>query len=529
MAVMLAGSNLLAQTSVWSLPGPTVTSTTNFGYYIEPFPDQNGDGVADLLLTVGVSIGTPSQTSAVQIVSGLDGSVLYQQTSPQNNFIRAVPAGDMDGDGVCDFLVTLGGGTSAVELWSKAQRMPLWTFPGSTNGLFGQAALLGHLDVNGDHAFDCVTITSHPTESAVYVIDHSGQLLYQWPALQLGYLATSLATIGDIDGDNADDILVGCLDPSNRGAVVALSGRTGSVIRVTYGQQPGDRSCSSVTNIGDIDGDGVPDYAVASMAGATRFRVVIHSGASGALIREIAFPAQSLLGNVDLDLDGIPDLICGADGYPVGPNQYGRVQAFSGRDGGTLWTLDVNQTGSNSQIGLCSAQAVIGVLPGNPYPVTAWIDTNWISPTFGHGRVEARRGACFGVGSVSGSSCSSSGPTPRIGVRQFGGGTGIIIANASPGAIAFLSLAMASDSQLGGVSVPLSLTAFGLTNCTLYVPPVVSTATLTGVSPGSAGYGIVVVPHALTSGNGFDVAAQWLAFDNVGGFAATTRQEFRIQ
>src|SRR5262249_32021916 len=97
---------------------------------------------------------------------------------------------------------------------------------------------------------------------------------------------------------------------------------------------------SAVTSIGDVDGDGVPDFAVGAPLtlgpggdGYLDGRVLVYSGASKALLLELnplrhrGFFGGTLAAAGDLDGDGVPDLIIGAP-YTPGDNFYrvGRLQ-----------------------------------------------------------------------------------------------------------------------------------------------------------------------------------------------------------
>ena len=73
---------------------------------------------------------------------------------------------------------------------------------------------------------------------------------------------------GDIDGDGADDLVVGAWQhagaaPSG-GKLYVLSGATGAVVRTITGAKEGETLGFDTTTLGDVDGDGTPDFLVTS-------------------------------------------------------------------------------------------------------------------------------------------------------------------------------------------------------------------------------------------------------------------------
>ena len=156
--------------------------------------------------------------------------------------------------------------------------------------------------------------------------------------------------IGDVNGDGRPDVLIGApFDGSNgvsAGRVWVLSGVDGSVIRFLDGA-PGDVHGSSLDSVGDVDGDGVDDL-VSGCAGAnnTAGNVLVWSGATGALIHSIdgTVPNAGLGTAVgaagDVNGDGIPDFAGGAPGAWNEATAPGYVYVYSGADGSVLhsWT-----------------------------------------------------------------------------------------------------------------------------------------------------------------------------------------------
>ena len=74
--------------------------------------DVNGDGIPDLLVGAYTSSEGATQSGTIRIYSGADGSVLRTITSTTAGEVIGVDAlsvGDVDGDGVADYLLTGGG------------------------------------------------------------------------------------------------------------------------------------------------------------------------------------------------------------------------------------------------------------------------------------------------------------------------------------------------------------------------------------------------------------------------------------
>jgi len=152
---------------------------------------------------------------------------------------------------------------------------------------------------------------------------------------------------GDIDGDGIPDLVVGAPGEStSRGAVHLLRGREDGGFepwRTFVGE---GQFGYSVTSLGDLDGDGVPDFAVGSIAG-----VGIHGGAGtvsilhgdrrvGARVGQIlvgerdgSYFGYSIAGAGDVNQDGHPDLIVGAPLDAAGGRASGRAFVYLGGPG----------------------------------------------------------------------------------------------------------------------------------------------------------------------------------------------------
>lgn len=147
--------------------------------------------------------------------------------------------------------------------------------------------------------------------------------------------------IGDIDGDGAPDFVTSAPFQTQAGQVTGkayvFSGADGSLLNAIVGN-PGEFMGYSATLAGDVDDDGVNDYIL-----GTRVRALVVSGADHGLLHEWVMPGvqfgydSNTAG--DLDGDGHDDVLVGAPLTADNGPASGKLFAYSGRDGSVLWTF----------------------------------------------------------------------------------------------------------------------------------------------------------------------------------------------
>lgn len=194
------------------------------------------------------------------------------------------------------------------------------------------------------------------------------------PGGGFGFVA---AAIGDIDGDDITDLIIGAPQDATAapfgGRAFVYSGATGSLLHTVSGGLL-DFLGTAVAGPGDVDGDGVPDYAIGApglppLFGATPGRVLVHSGADHSLLHEtVSTPAarygQDIEGAGDVTGDGRPDLIVGAPFDDSGGIDAGRVHVISGAHGSGVWIRDGFSAGDSFGGGVSG----IGDLDGDGIP-----------------------------------------------------------------------------------------------------------------------------------------------------------------
>lgn len=267
----------------------------------------------------------------------------------------------------------------------------------------------------------------------------------------------SVATGGDVDGDGTPDLLVGAPESAiggpETGSVELHSGASGALLRTYFGGSPGHRFGFAVAFLGDLDADGRDDYGAGGLDGNY---VRIWSGATGHLIATIFGDASgdqfgsSLCGVGDVNADGVPDFAVGAPGSDLANSDAGLVRVFSGLDASVLY--DVTGAGASSEFGYALARAgrvdgdavedfVVGSSTGSNFAeVRSGADGALIHAFVGDASIDWFGTAVAGVGDANGDGASdvligaSQGLLGRGYARLYSGATGELLFNFGGGA-----------------------------------------------------------------------------------------------
>ncbi len=349
--------------------------------------DVDGDGRADFI--VGASQELTAAGSAF-VYSGATGVLLFQKAGPDSLGyfgFSVASAGDVNGDGRADFIIgapysDVGGieNSGSAFVYSGADGALLY----QKNGLgFGDElglSVAGTGDVNGDGRSDFIigARLADPggvsNAGAAYLYSGAtGALLYQKNGAFFDNLGFSVSGAGDVDGDGKPDFLVGALHAnSQNGAAYLYSGATGALLYQKDGSGSEKFGCS-VAGVGDVDGDGKPDFIIDALYAqpgglASAGSAYLYSGACGALLYWKNGAAQgdnlgaSAAGAGDVNGDGRADFIVGArQADPGGRSDAGSAYVYSGTDGALIFQKD--GTASGDRLGISVAGA--GDLNGN--------------------------------------------------------------------------------------------------------------------------------------------------------------------
>jgi hypothetical protein len=262
------------------------------------------------ILTAALLLSSPLAALSPQVVGGQwETPHQFDGASGVNFGLSVSDAGDVDGDGFDDVIVGAsqanpGGLTWAgsAYVYSGANGALLWQFNGQAAYDFFGLSVSGAGDIDGD-GFDDVIVGAWATSpggifragSAYIYSGANGALLWQFDGQAVeNYFGQSVSDAGDVDGDGFDDVIVGAwaANPgglSKAGSAYIYSGATGALLWQFDGQAADDRFGANLSGAGDVDGDGFDDVIVgangANSGGLTGAgSAYVYSGATGALL-----------------------------------------------------------------------------------------------------------------------------------------------------------------------------------------------------------------------------------------------------
>jgi outer membrane protein assembly factor BamB len=278
-----------------------------------PVPDQDGDGVGDVVFSQGGSYDDGARVPGhVFVVSGATGLIVKDLASPDGREVYSMPA-VLPGDGGLELLVGSGGETLPGHLFrlDAMTGTVRWQVASKEKGFIGSPAVY---DFEGEGRPDVVVSSMEGT--VLRVDGATGQV--KWRAENAGHEAYASPGLGAFGGHG-----LGVVATFSKGVfptytttsrLVWLDGETGEVLQTrVHGVYA---SCSPL--VADLDGDGLDETIAVSMDSFTPFEGQVrstvgifdgHAAKAPRLALQVVGASASTPSVSDLDHDGTLDLV----------------------------------------------------------------------------------------------------------------------------------------------------------------------------------------------------------------------------
>jgi hypothetical protein len=354
LVTVVLSARLCSQSTIFTIYGDQ--SHDFFGSAVADAGDVDHDGVHDFI--AGAPLHGKTERGFVRVYSGLTGAVLWQfngQAAVDWFGYAVSSAGDLDHDDHADVVIGAprelsGTSIGAVRVYSGKDGSLLWLergADGDPQGRFGYGvAGVGDVDNDGTDDFAAGAPTSDvfgPSAGYVKVFSGAdGSELWTWHGGDQDFLGASVSGIGDVSGDGVPDVLAGApVDvPARSGYAQVFSGADGSVVYTLPGTGVENWFGRSVSGGHDVNLDGVNDFVVSAFQpGGVWGYAVVYSGMDGSVLWTVSGDPKNEYGTsactaADVNGDGYADFMVGEPRGFDNPNlSTGAVHVYSGKDG----------------------------------------------------------------------------------------------------------------------------------------------------------------------------------------------------
>jgi sugar lactone lactonase YvrE len=311
--------------------------------------DFNGDGIPDL----AVSASNEGQVTLTVLLGNGDGTFRATASPTVGHFPDSIVVADLNGDGIADLAVTSVDDNFVTILLGKGDgtftSAPNLNTPGTE-----QSVVTG--DFNQDGIADLAVVNGNSV--AIFLGNGNGTFRTS-ATLQVGIAALS-AAVGDFNGDGIADLAV--TNSLENGTVVIFLGKGDGTFAASVESPATDPSPAGIA-VGDFNGDGILDLAIANYGGNSNNAVTILVGNGDGTFKPAALYGSGInnrsvvLG--DFNGDGVVDVA-------IGTFWSDSIAILPGKGDGTFGTATV--IGGNAALPLSTGYITAADFNGDGVP-----------------------------------------------------------------------------------------------------------------------------------------------------------------